>query len=71
MTFSRRPESQDSQDRRETFREQAAAPDVTVLHCRIPSELHKRLRHFVVDEDSSVTAKVIEMIQEGLERRGR
>ena len=37
----------------------------------IPSELHRRLRHLVVDEDSSVTAKVIEMIQEGLERRGR
>ena len=48
-----------------------ARPDVTVLHCRIPSELHRRLRHLVVDEDSSVTAKVIEMIQEGLERRGR
>ena len=68
MTFSRRPESPDNQERRETFREQAAAPDVTVLHCRIPSELHRRL---VVDEDSNVTAKVIEMIQEGLERRGR
>ena len=45
------------------FREQAAAPDVTVLHCRIPSELHRRLRHLVVDEDSNVTAKVIEMIR--------
>ena len=33
----------------------------------IPSELHRRLRHLVVDEDSSVTAKVIEMIQEGLD----
>ena len=33
--------------------------------------IHRRLRHLVVDEDSSVTAKVIEMIQEGLERRGR
>ena len=32
---------------------------------------NRRLRHLVVDEDSSVTAKVIEMIQEGLERRGR
>ena len=50
MTFSRRPESPDNQERREAFREQAAAPDVTVLHCRIPSELHRRLRHLVVDE---------------------
>ena len=58
MTFSRRPESPDNQERREAFREQAAAPDVTVLHCRIPSELHRRLRHLVVDEDSSVTAKM-------------
>ena len=40
MTFSRRPETGDNQAQRETlretFREQAAAADVTVLHCRIP-----------------------------------
>ena len=71
MAFSRRPESPDDQERREAFREQAAAPDVTVLHCRIPSDVHKRLRHLVVDEDSSVTAMVIEMLEEGLHRRGR
>ena len=71
MTFARRPEASDNQERREAFREQAAAPDVTVLHCRIPTELHRRLRHLVVDEDSNVTAMVIEMLTEGLERRGR
>ena len=71
MTFARRPESPDSLERREAFREQAAAPNVTVLHCRIPSKLHRRLRHWVVDEDSSVTAMVIEMLEEGLEKRGR
>ena len=71
MAFSRRPESTDDQERREAFREQAAAPDVTVLHCRIPSDVHRRLRHLVVDEDSSVTAMVIEMLEEGLQRRGR
>lgn len=71
MTFARRPESPDSQDRGEAFREQAAAPDVTVLHCRIPSGLHRRLRHLVVDENSSVTALVIEMLEEGLQGRGR
>ena len=70
MAFSRRPESTDDQERREAFREQAAAPDVTVLHCRIPSDVHRRLRHLVVDEDSSVTAMVIEMLEEGLQRRG-
>ena len=71
MTFARRPGSSDNQERREAFREQAAAPNVTVLHCRIPSELHRRLRHLVVDEDSSVTAMVIEMLEEGLQKRGR
>jgi predicted HicB family RNase H-like nuclease len=71
MAFARRPESPDNQDQREAFREKAAAPNVTVLHCRIPSELHRRLRHLVVDEDSSVTAMVIEMLEEGLQRRGR
>ena len=71
MTYSRRPESAGEQGRRDAFRERAAAPDVTVLHCRIPSVLHRRLRHLVVDEDSSVTAMVIEMLEEGLERRNR
>ena len=33
-----------SQERREAFRQQAT-PNVTVLHCRIPSESHRRLRH--------------------------
>ena len=44
-----------------------------LLCCIVESRLNcsRRLRHLVVDEDSSVTAKVIEMIQEGLERRGR
>ena len=71
MVFASRPESSDNQERREAFQEQAAAPNVTVLHCRIPSELHRRLRHLVVDEDSNVTAMVIEMLEEGLQRRGR
>ena len=71
MAFARRPETPDNQARKEAFREQAAAPNVTVLHCRIPSELHRRLRHLVVDEDSNVTAMVIEMLEEGLQRRGR
>ena len=71
MTFARRPQSPDNQDQRDAFREQASAPNVTVLHCRIPSELHRRLRHLVVDEDSSVTAMVVEMLEEGLQKRGR
>ena len=71
MVFASRPESSDNQEQREAFREQAAAPNVTVLHCRIPSDMHRRLRHLVVDEDSSVTAMVIEMLEEGLQRRGR
>ena len=37
MTFSRRPETGDNQGQREAFRERAAAADVTVLHCRIPT----------------------------------
>ena len=76
MAFARRPESPDNQERREAFRAGRRARrrrrwNVTVLHCRIPSELHRRLRHLVVDEDSSVTAMVIEMLEEGLQRRGR
>ena len=61
MTFSRRPETGDNQEQRDAFREQAAAADVTVLHCRIPTELHRRLRHLMVDEGTSVTALVIEL----------
>ena len=65
MTFSRRPETGDNQGQRETFRERAAAADVTVLHCRIPTELHRRLRHLMVDEGTSVTALVIELSGSG------
>ena len=71
MTFSRRPETGDNQDQRDAFREQAAAADVTVLHCRIPTELHRRLRHLMVDEGSSVTALVISFLEAGLQQRGR
>ena len=35
------------------------------VHCRIPYELHRLLRHLVVDDDSSVTFKVIELITGG------
>ena len=70
MTFSRRPETGDNQGQREAFRGQAAA-DVTVLHCRIPTELHRRLRHLMVDEGTSVTALVIDFLEEGLQQRGR
>ena len=71
MVFASRPESSDNQEQRETFREQAATPNVTVLHCRVSFELHRRLRRMVMDEDSSVTAMVIEMLEEGLQRRGQ
>ena len=71
MTFSRRPETGDSEELRDAFRERAAAADVTVLHCRIPTELHRRLRHLMVDEGTSVTALVIRFLEEGLQQRGR
>ena len=53
------------------FREQAAASDVMMLHCRIPSALHSQLRRLEEDEDSGLTAIVIEMMEEGLPRRSR
>ena len=71
MTFSRRPETGDNQEQRDAFREQAAAADVTVLHCRIPTALHRRLRHLMVDEGTSVTALVIDFLEAGLQQRGR
>ena len=71
MEFARRPESPDSQERREVFREQAAAPDVTVLHCRVPSELHRRLRHLWWTKIPVSRPLVIEMLEEGLQGRGR
>ena len=41
------------------------------LHCRIPTELHRRLRHLMVDEGTSVTALVIAFLEAGLQQRGR
>ena len=70
MVFARKPELADSQEQRDSFLEKAGKPDVTVLHCRIPTPLHRRLRHLVVDEDSNMTNMVIQMLEEGLERRG-
>ena len=34
-------------------------------------ELHRRLRHLMVDEGSSVTALVIRFLEAGLQQRGR
>ena len=45
--------------------------DVTVPHCRIPPELHRRLRHLMVDEGCSVTALVNDFLEAGLRERGR
>ena len=70
MVFPHRPDLPDSQEQRDSFLEKAAKPDVTVLHCRIPSAMHRRLRHLVVDEDSNMTSMVIQMLEEGLKRRG-
>ena len=70
MVFAKKPELPDNQEEREAFREKAGAPDLTVLHCRIPTPLHRRLRHLVVDEDSNITSMVIQMLEEGLQRRG-
>ena len=41
------------------------------LHCRIPTELHRRLRHLMVDDGTSVTALVIAFLEAGLQQRGR
>ena len=42
-----------------------------MLHCRIPTELHRRLRHLMVDEGTNVTALVIDFLEAGLQQRGR
>ena len=70
-TFPRRPETGDNEDQRDAFRERAAAADVTLLHCRIPTELHRRLRHLMDDEGTNVTAQVIDFLEAGLQQRGR
>ncbi len=70
MVFANKPELSDNQEQREAFREKAGAPNVTVLHCRIPAPLHRRLRHLVVDEESNITSMVVKMLEEGLQRRG-
>ena len=71
MTLARRHQSPRNQEHKGAFREQPGAPDYTVPHCRIPSELHRRLRHLVVDGDSNVTAMVVEMLEKGLHRQVR
>ena len=71
MTLPSRPNRGDHEQERRTFREQAAASDVTVLHCRIPTSLHRRLRHWTVDEETSVTGEVVKALEMYLDSVGR
>lgn len=40
-----------------------------VLYIRVSRELHKRLRHLAIEDDSSVTSLVLTAIEEWLDRR--
>ena len=42
----------------------AAAPDTTLLHCRIPKELHRELRYLMVDDGNRFVHQVVRAVRE-------
>ena len=70
MTIRRNP-NRGSQQARDTFVDQAAAEDTERLHCFIPSELHYQLKVMALEGRTTMTALVVEALENFVgERRG-
>ena len=63
MTMRSRPNRR-GESRTATFVEQASAEVLTQLHCKIPDELHHRLRILAAQERTTMTALVTEALQD-------
>ena len=68
MTMRSRPNRQRG-ERRDEFVNQAAADNVSTLHCKIPASLHRELRIIAAQEDTNVTILVINAIKKYLAER--
>ena len=63
MTIRRNP-NRGSQEARDAFVDQAqAAADTERLHCFIPSDLHYQLKFMALEDRTSMTALVVEALQ--------
>ena len=71
MIFPTEPETSDTQQAKDAFKVQASASEVTVLHCRIPTRLHRRLRYLTIDDGTSVTAEAVRALEMYLASLGR
>ena len=63
MSMHSRPNRR-GESRAAAFVEQAAAQEMTQLHCKIPDELHLRLRVMAAEERTTMTALVTEALQD-------
>ena len=68
MSMHSRPNRR-GESRRAAFVEQAVAQEMAQLHCKIPDELHLRLRVMAAEERTTMTALVTEAVQDWVASR--
>ena len=62
MTIRRNP-NRGNQQARDAFMDQASTEDKKRLHCFIPATIHHPLRQLALDEDTDMTALVVETLE--------
>ena len=70
MTMHSRSSRKGRDQQADEFINQASAADTVQLHCLIPKNTHRRIRMLAVQEDSNITALVIEALDALLDQRG-
>ena len=63
MTTIRRNPNRGNQQARETFVDQASEEDRKRLHCFIPAGIHHQLKQMALDDDTDMTALVVEALE--------
>ena len=71
MHARRRPRAEAREENREAFVNQAAAEETTQLHCMIPEGLHHRFRVMAAEERTTMTALVIEAMNDFIAARNQ
>ena len=68
MTIRRNP-NRGNQQARDSFVDQATAEDKKRLHCFIPAGLHHQIKQMALDEDTDITALVVEALDDLVTKR--
>jgi len=65
----RRNPNRGNREARTAFVDQAAAEDTERLHCFIPSEIHYQLKVMALEGRTTMTALVVEALQDYVSKR--